>query len=89
MSWKTRLQLSDLHPPERIEMVCPSCRHVTRIYPGDPLIDRYGHLYLDELEARARCRRTALKGRGGGCAGPMSLLLCSHEETHAFQAGIA
>lgn len=89
MSWKSTLQLSDLSAPERIEVICGGCGHVTKIYPGDPLIGRYGHLYLDELERRARCRRTALKGKTGGCSGPMRLLLCSDEETHAFQAGIA
>ncbi|MGB3454733.1 MAG: hypothetical protein WBG08_05620 [Litorimonas sp.] len=89
MSWKTTLQLSDLGPPERIEMICNGCGHVTKIHPGDPLIERYGHLYLDELEARARCRRSALKGRSGGCRASMELLLCSSGETHAFQAGIA
>ena len=89
MSWKAKLQLSDLSAPERIEMICPDCRHVTKILPGDPLIDRYGHLYLDELESRAVCRRSAMKGRGGGCKSGMTLLLCSNAETHAFQAGIA
>jgi len=89
VSWKSTLQMSDLSPPERIEMICGGCGHVTKVYPGDPLIDQYGHLYLDELERRARCRRTALKGKTGGCSGPMRLLLCSDEETHAFQAGIA
>lgn len=88
MSWKTKLQLSDLSPPERIEMICSGCGHVTKIMPGDPLIDQYGHLFLDELEARARCRRRAIKGISGGCATPMRLLLCSDGETHAFQAGI-
>jgi len=88
MSWKASLQLSDLSAPERIEMICSGCGHVTKIHPGDPLIDTHGHLYLDELERRARCRRSALKGRSGGCNAPMRLLLCSHAETHAFQAGI-
>lgn len=89
MSWKTKLQLLDLSPPERIEMICGGCGHVTKIYPGDPMIARYGHLYLDELERRGRCRRTALKGKAGDCNRPMRLLLCSNEEAHAFQAGIA
>ena len=90
MSWKTTLQLSDLSVPELIEMSCPTCRHVTKIRPGDPLTQTHGHLYLDELEARARCKRSALKGRSGEAArGPMQLLMCSSAETHAFQAGIA
>ena len=88
MNWKTSLQLRDLSPPERIEVICNGCGHVTKIHPGDPLIEQYGHLYLDELEARARCRRSALKGRSGGCGTSMRLLLCSNAETHAFQAGI-
>lgn len=89
MSWKTTLQLSDLSSPERIEMICNGCGHVTKILPGDPIIDRHGHLYLDELERRARCRRSALKGQSGGCDATMEVLLCSNTETHAFQAGIA
>lgn len=89
MSWKHRLQLSDLSAPERIEMICGGCGHVTKIHPGDPIIAQYGHLYLDELEHRGRCRRSALKGTKGGCNSPMRLLLCSDEDTHAFQAGIA
>ncbi|WP_298918157.1 hypothetical protein [uncultured Algimonas sp.] len=89
MSWKTALQLSDLSPPERIEMICSGCGHVTKIHPGDPMIGLYGHLYLDELESRARCRRAALKGTAGGCGTTMRLLLCSDGEAHAFQAGIA
>ncbi|MGB6228741.1 MAG: hypothetical protein WBF53_01270 [Litorimonas sp.] len=89
MSWKMKLQLLDLCTPERIEIVCASCGHVTKILPGDPLIERYGQLYLDELERRARCKRRALRGRSGGCEGGMRLLLCSDAETHAFQAGIA
>lgn len=88
MSWKTSLQLRDLSSPERIEMICNGCGHVTKIHPGDAIIELHGHLYLDELEARARCRRSALKGRSGGCAATMELLLCSDAETHAFQAGI-
>lgn len=88
MSWKSKLQLLDLSEPEHIEMICESCGHVTKIHPGDPLIERYGHLYLDELERRARCRTRALRGRSGGCESPMKLLLCSESDTHAFQAGI-
>lgn len=89
MSWKTKLQLSDLCAPEHIEIICPQCRKVTKVYPGDPVIERYGHLFLDELERRARCKQTALRGKGGGCDSAMTLLLCSDAETHAFQAGIA
>ena len=89
MSWKESLQLSDLAHPERIEMICGGCGHVTKILPGDPIIERYGHLYLDELERRARCRRRSIRGRAGGCDAAMELLLCSNAETHAFQAGIA
>jgi hypothetical protein len=89
MSWKTKLQLSDLSPPERIEMICTGCGYVSKIHPGDPIIETYGHLYLDELEARARCKGHAIRGTRGGCNSPMRLLLCSNSETHAFQAGIA
>lgn len=88
MSWKKSLQLSDLSRPERIEMICKGCGYVSKIYPGDPLIEQYGHLYLDELEARARCRRVAIRGKKGGCGASMRLLLCSNQETHAFSAGI-
>lgn len=88
MSWKEKLQLSDLSAPERIEMICNACGHVTKIYPADPLTEKYGHLYLDELERRARCKKNAIRGKGGGCQSGMRLLLCSDGDTHAFQAGI-
>lgn len=88
MSWKTSLQLSDLSAPERLELICSGCQHVAKIYPGDPIIARLGHLHLDELETRARCRTKAVRGRKG-CGSPMRLILCSGEETSSFQAGIA
>jgi hypothetical protein len=88
MSWKSQIQLLDLCAPERIEVICDMCGHVAKIFPGDPLIDRFGHLYLDELERRARCKRAAVRGRQGGCEGKMKVLLCSDSETHSFQAGI-
>ena len=89
MNWKRALQLSDLSAPEHLELICPACAHVAKVYPGDPLTQTYGHLYLDELERRARCRATALKGRKGGCNTAMRLILCSGENAHSFQAGIA
>lgn len=88
VTWKQGLQLSDLGPPDRIEISCPACGHVTKIYPGDPLTQSHGHLFLDELERRARCKQRALRGTRGGCDRPMRLLLCSEGDSHAFQAGI-
>lgn len=82
MSWKRTLQLRDLGPPDHLELLCKACGHVRKVYPGHPAQDSHGHLYMDEVEARARCGRK-------GCKGDIALAMGSDGDTHSFQAGIA
>jgi len=83
VNWKTQLQVLDLAPEDRLELVCRRCGHL-RALTGAQLQARPGaaRLYLNEVEARARCTQR-------GCGGPMRMAWPHPGETHGFVGGIA
>lgn len=83
MNWKRAIQVRDLAPGDRLELTCRRCGHL-RYLTGAALLARKGagHLYLDEVEARARCTRR-------GCQGPMRMAMPVQEDTSGFVGGIA
>ena len=60
MNWKTDLRAVDLGEDVRLELTCRRCGAV-RFLSADAILARPGgrHLYLDQVEARARCRAKA------------------------------
>lgn len=82
--WKTTLQVRDLDPGQRLEMLCRVCGHVH--YLTLPDIERQGRdrgfLYLDELERQTVCRRR-------GCHGTVRLAIVRTGETSGFVGGMA
>lgn len=83
MNWRTNIQIRDLEPSDRLELLCRNCGTL-RWLTGDELLARDGvsHLTLLEVERRARCRQR-------GCGGGMRLAMpCAHE-TKGFVGGIA
>lgn len=83
MNWKTGLQILDLDPADRLELVCRKCGHL-RYLTGAQLLARQGasHLYLDEVETRARCTQH-------GCGGRMRMAKPHSGESSGFVGGIA
>lgn len=83
MSWKRAIQVRDLDVKDRLELTCKACGHL-RYLTGAALHARRGaaRLYLDEVEARARCSQR-------GCKGAMRMAMASQGETSGFVGGIA
>lgn len=83
MNWKSNLQVLDLEPADRLELVCRKCGHL-RYLTGAQLNERKGaaRLYLHEVEARARCKQR-------GCSGTMRMAMPHSGETSGFVGGIA
>lgn len=83
MNWKTEIQVRDLGQADRLELICRKCGHL-RYVTANALQARKGAsmLYLDEVEARARCRQR-------GCNGNMRMALPPSGETSGFVGGIA
>lgn len=83
MNWRASIQVRDLAPSDRLELVCRKCGHL-RYLTGAQLQARKGavYLYLDEVEARSRCKQR-------GCDGHMRMALPPKGETSGFVGGIA
>lgn len=83
MSWKDRLQVRDLEPGDRLELLCRRCGRL-RYVTGAELQQRTSAIYLTlaEVEARARCRQR-------GCGGGMRLAMPDQGDTVGFVGGIA
>ena len=83
MSWKDRIQVCDLGPDDRLELVCRRCGHL-RYLTGVELLKRKNaqRLTLAEVETRARCRQR-------GCIGAMRLAMPHDRDTAGFVGGIA
>ena len=90
MSWKHDLRLSDLPYEERLEIACPKCgaaRYATAAelsahkMPGalDGETVSLAHAYLDQVEARLRCRR---------CGGPGRLSRVWQDKISGFVGGM-
>lgn len=82
MSWKTDLKLPDLDAHTQIECTCKSCGH-THYEDSRRLLSLPEHdqLYLDEVEARLRCKKPF-------CRGPVRIALL-FDEAEGFVGGMA
>ncbi len=81
--WKTKLRASDLPNGARLEAVCRKCgqvRYLTREYLVSERLS--GHLYIDEVERRSRCKVL-------GCGGAMRLAMQHKNQTSGFVGGMA
>ena len=83
MSWKTKLQILDMDSSAKLEARCCGCNYVWYELPCT-----YAHkshmrqLYLDEFEARLRCKQW-------NCKGTIKVALANQHETEGFQGGLA
>lgn len=83
MNWKTELCATDLGNDVRLELTCKRCGAVRFLAPEEILSHRSGkHLFLDQVEARARCRQR-------GCNGSMRMAMVRKGEASGFVGGIA
>lgn len=83
MSWLDAIQLRDLDADVRIELTCRTCGKVRFVTPAQLLaLGDFGHLWLSEVQARARCKQRGHKGA-------MRLALPHRGETKGFVGGIA
>ena len=83
MSWKDRLQVSDLNPGERLEATCRKCGHLHYL-TRDMLmgIDGAQYLYIAEVEQRTSCKMH-------GCWGRIRLAKVRKGDASAFVGGMA
>lgn len=83
MSWLDQTQLRDHDPETRFELTCRKCRKVRFLTVGEVLArGDLGHLWLSEVEARARCRQR-------GCGGRVRMAAPKAGEASGFVGGIA
>lgn len=82
MSWLSTLQVRDLGEADRLEVTCRSCGTMRWITRGELMDRNAGHLWLDEVQARTRCRKY-------GCGGSVRLALTHMRLTSGFTGGIA
>ena len=83
MNWKRNIQVLDLEPGVRLELVCRKCGNL-RWLTGQELLERQSarYLYLEDVERRGRCRQR-------GCGGIMRMAMPGVGETSGFVGGIA
>lgn len=83
MSWLDRIQLRDLDADTRFELTCRRCGKVRFLTVGEILArGDYRHLWLSEVQGRARCRQR-------GCGGTVRLAMLHTGEARGFVGGIA
>jgi hypothetical protein len=83
VSWLGQIQLGDLDPGVRLELTCRRCNKVRFVTVGELLgKGDYQRLWLDEVEARARCRQR-------GCRSAMRLAMPHAGEAKGFVGGLA
>lgn len=83
MNWKTDLRAADLGDDVTLELTCKRCGAVRFLAPDAILARRSGrHLYLDQVEAKARCKQR-------GCNGAMRMAMIRNGEASGFVGGIA
>ncbi len=82
-NWKTTIKVGDLADDQKLELICQKCKRLA--YADRAMlcekIDR-SQLYLDEIEAKARCK-------GRGCNGNMRLSMVRLKEMSGFVGGLA
>jgi hypothetical protein len=63
VSWLDAIQLRDLDAETRLELTCRTCGKVRFVTPAHLLtLGDFGHLWLSEVQARARCKQRGCKG---------------------------
>lgn len=83
MNWKMNLRATDLGDDVKLELTCKRCGAVRFLAPETILARKGGaHLYLDQVEAKARCKQR-------GCSGLMRMALIRKGEASGFVGGIA
>lgn len=83
MNWKTELRAADLGDDVKLELTCKRCGAMRFIAPEVILARKGGgHLYLDQVEAKARCKQRE-------CNGLMRMALIRKGEASGFVGGIA
>jgi len=83
MNWKTDLRAADVGDDVKLELTCKRCGAVRFLLPEAILSRRGGeHLYLDQVEARARCKQR-------DCNGTMRLAMIRKGEARGFIGGLA
>ena len=83
MSWLDAIQLRDLDPETRLELTSRTCGKVRFVTPAHLLtLGDFGHLWLSEVQSRARCKQR-------GCKGAMRLAMPQRGGTKGFVGGIA
>ncbi len=80
-SWKDSIKVSDLGDHQKLEMTCKKCGRV-RVVPKCEIPEEKHHLYLDEIEKKARCKAR-------GCHGHMRLAMVRLYEMSGFVGGLA
>jgi len=82
-NWKSTIKVRDLADDQRLELTCRKCNRVT--YTDRAMLckekDR-SQLYLDEVEAKARCKAR-------GCKGHMRMAMVRLKEMSGFVGGLA
>jgi hypothetical protein len=64
VSWLDAIQLRDLDADARLELTCRACGKVRFVTPAQLLaLGDFGHLWLSEVQARARCKQRGCKAR--------------------------
>lgn len=81
--WKSTIKVGDLEEDQKIELVCRKCGRLAYT-DKKTLCGRMGRsqLYLDEIEAKARCKAQ-------GCRGHMRLAMVRLKEMSGFVGGLA
>ncbi len=83
MGWKTKQQLLDMEPNQKIECLCKGCGYVWYEMPAHHLHKSHmRQLCLDEFEKRLRCQQWKCKGK-------IMIALANEHETEGFKGGLA
>lgn len=82
--WKSQIQVRDLDAGQRLEMTCRRCGHVHFVTREQLLADdgEAQYRYLDEIEARGKCRAR-------GCGGGVRLAIGHQKKMTGFVGGMA
>ena len=83
MGWKATIKVRDLGDDQKLELVCRKCGRLTYTSRAQLCeeVDR-SQLYLDEIEAKASCKKR-------GCNGRMRLAMVRLKELSGFVGGLA
>ncbi|MBA8862719.1 DNA-directed RNA polymerase beta' subunit [Ochrobactrum anthropi] len=93
-NWKSGIKVGDLADSQKLELICRKCRRVTytdkamicesveRLQRDSEETIDPAQLYLDQIEAKARCIAR-------GCRGHMRMAMVRLQEMSGFVGGLA